>query len=197
MITGENSSEQENQNESQKVEPIKSTKDIMSIKKLLIDNPRNSTLFTFGINTNLMPSELLHLTAGQLKNLKENSVLTLNTDSDKQKSITINRIAYRSIKGLLESEEYKDSDYLFKSQRGQLIVPSLHRLVNKWCGAIGLSGNYGSHTLRKTWGYHQYHTFGTDIAKLVKAFNHGSQTQTREYLCLDNKEDFNIFLHEL
>lgn len=185
------------QTESQKSEPIRSTKDIMEIKKLLIDNPRNSTLFTLGINTTLMPNELLHLQVSQVKDLKENSVLTITSDSGKPKEITINRISYRSIKGLLESEKYEDDDYLFKSQRGKLIVPSLHRLVNKWCDAIGLSGNYGSHTLRKTWGYHQYHTFGTDLSKLVKAFNHSSQNQTRDYLCLEEKNDFNFYLNEL
>jgi hypothetical protein len=96
-----------------------------------------------------------------------------------------------------EGENYEDDDYLFKSQRGKLIVPSLHRLVNKWCDAVGLTGKYGSHTLRKTWGYHQYHTFGTDISKLVKVFNHSSQKQTKDYLCLDEEQNFNIYLHEL
>lgn len=197
MVTENNSADQGDQNESQKVEPITKTRHIMEIKKLLVDNPRNSTLFTLGINTNLMPNELLHLRVSQVKDLKENSVLTINSESEKPKSVTINRIAYRAIKGLLESENYEDDDHLFKSQRGNLIVPSLHRLINKWCDAIGLRGNYGSHTLRKTWGYHQYHTFGTDISKLVKAFNHTSQNQTRDYLCLDHKEEFDIFLHEL
>ena len=183
--------------ESQKVEPIRRTKDIMEIKKLLIDNPRNSTLFTLGINTPLMPNELLHLKVHQVKNLEENSTLTISTDVDRPKTLTVNRITCRSIRGLLESENYEDDDYLFKSQRGKLIVPSLHRLVNKWCDAVGLTGKYGSHTLRKTWGYHQYHTFGTDISKLVKVFNHSSQKQTKDYLCLDEEQNFNIYLHEL
>ncbi|MCB9494561.1 MAG: tyrosine-type recombinase/integrase [Desulfobacteraceae bacterium] len=197
MTAQENNTAQEEQSESQKSEPIRSTKDIMEIKRLLIDNPRNSTLFTLGINTTLMPNELLHLKVHQVKDIAENSVFTLTSESGKPKDITLNRIAFRSIKGLLESEEYEDDDFLFKSQRGKLIVPSLHRLVNKWCDAIGLSGNYGSHTLRKTWGYHQYHTFGTDISQLVKAFNHSSQKQTREYLCLEEENNFNFYLHEL
>ncbi|MDY0132048.1 MAG: tyrosine-type recombinase/integrase [Desulforegulaceae bacterium] len=197
MTAEENNTEQGEQSESQKSEPIRSTKEIMEIKKLLIDNPRNSTLFTLGINTTLMPNELLHLKVHQVKDIKENSIFIINQESEKPKEITINRISYRSIKGLLKSEKYEDDDYLFKSQRGKLIVPSLHRLVNKWCDAIGLTGNYGSHTLRKTWGYHQYHTYGTDISKLVKAFNHSSQKQTKDYLCLEEKNDFNFYLNEL
>lgn len=197
MVTANNDVDKGEQSESQKVEPIKRIRDVMAIKKLLIDNPRNSTLFTLGINTNLMPNELLHLKVDQVTSLKENSMFTLTSESGKPRSLSLNRISYRSVEGLLESENYESDDYLFKSQRGKLIVPSLHRLINKWCDAIGLTGNYGSHTLRKTWGYHQYYSFGTDISKLVKAFNHTSQKQTREYLCLDDKEDFNIFLHEL
>ena len=36
-----------------------------------------------------------------------------------------------------------------------MTVSSVHRLVKSWCRDIGLKGNYGSHSLRKTFGYHQ------------------------------------------
>ena len=50
-----------------KVDPIKKRKDIESIKKLLADNPRNSALFTIGINTNLRASDLLRIKVGQVR----------------------------------------------------------------------------------------------------------------------------------
>ena len=67
-------------------------------------------------------------------------------------------------------------------------MPSVNRLVKDWCRAINLRGNFGSHTLRKTWGYHQRVTVGTGIPELMVAFNHSSQRQTLDYLCIQPEE---------
>jgi hypothetical protein len=50
-----------------KVEPIRSVKDIRSIKKLLCQTPRDLALFVVGINTNLRASDILGLTVGQVR----------------------------------------------------------------------------------------------------------------------------------
>lgn len=181
-----------------KVEPIKEIKDIKAIKTLLKDNPRNSSLFIIGINTNLSPSELIHLHYKDVKNIEINDTLTITDEnSGKVKEVTMNRSSVLAIRSLIDNNEYEEDDYLFKSQRGKLIVPSVHRLIDKWCSAINLRGNYGSHTLRKTWGYHQHHTFGAEIKDLMTYFNHSSKKQTIDYLCLDEKKTGNLFLNEL
>ncbi|WP_027359585.1 tyrosine-type recombinase/integrase [Desulforegula conservatrix] len=184
---------------SQKVEPIRKIRDIKAIKALIKDSPRNSTLFTLGINTNLTPTELVHIKVGQIRNVNVGQLLTVTDEkTGKSRGVTLNRIATQSIKSLLDSAEYDDFDYLFRSQRGRLIVPSVHRLVAKWCDAVNLKGNFGSHTLRKTWGYHQHFAFGVELSKLAQYFNHASPKQTKEYLCItDAEEDKDIFLNEL
>ena len=53
---------------------------------------------------------------------------------------------------------------------------------------FNLRGRYGAHTLRKTWGYHQRVTFGVDIPTLMTCFNHSSQRQTLDYLCVQAEE---------
>lgn len=181
-----------------RVEPIRRLRDIKAIKVLIKDNPRNAALFTLGINTPLMPNELLHLKVQQVRNLSPGERVTVADEkSDKIKTIPINRISVLAIQALLETDTYEDEDFLFKSQRGNLVVPSLHRLVTKWCKTINLPGNFGSHTLRKTWGFHQNHSFGVEISRLTKIFNHSSQKQTREYLGIEEPEETDIFLHEL
>ncbi len=180
-----------------KVEPIKDLKDIKAIKTLLKESPRNSTLFILGINTNLSPSELIHLKYADVKDLGDNGKLNIEDENGKVKEVTLNRSCILSIKSLIESNEYEDDDYLFKSQRGKLIVPSVHRLIDKWCTAVNLKENYGSHTLRKTWGYHQHHTFGAEIKDLMGYFNHSSKKQTMDYLCIDEKKAQDLFLNEL
>jgi len=182
-----------------KVEPIKELKDIGTIKKLLADNPRDFALFTIGINTNLRASDLLQIKAGQVRNLKPNDSFEIReTKTKKARRVTLNKACIDAIRNLLASAPYEDSDYLFRSQRSEVLtVPSVIKLAKSWCQAINLKGNYGSHTLRKTWGYHQRVTFGTDIPTLMVCFNHSTQRQTLDYLCIQPEEIREVFANEL
>jgi integrase len=181
-----------------KVEPIKSKRDIGSIKKLISDSPRNLTLFTMGINTNLRASDLLRIKAGQVRDLKPgDSIEIKEKKTGKLRRINLNKSCIQAIERLLESREYGDDEPLFIGQRGLLTVPSVNRLVKSWCRAINLKGNYGSHTLRKSWGYHQRIRFGTDIPRLMICFNHSTQKQTLDYLCIQPEEIKNVYENEL
>ncbi len=181
-----------------KVEPIKQMKDIKAIKKLLADNPRNLCLFTLGINTNLRASDLLNLKVGQVRGLKAMDEVELNEKKTKKsRRITLNGTCVKAIERLLATKPRTDEDYLFKSQRGILIVPSVNRLVKQWCKTINLKENYGSHTLRKTWGYHQRVTFGVGLPELMVCFNHSTQRQTLDYLCIQPEEIKDVYSNEL
>ncbi len=181
-----------------KVDPIKKVRDIKAIKKMLHDKPRDLCLFTLGINTNLRASDLLRITAGMVKDLKPEDELTLKEKkTGKHRRITLNKAAIAAIKGLLACRDYEDDDPLFVGQRGCLSVPSVNRLVKSWCKSINLKGNYGSHTLRKTFGYHQRVTFGVSVPELMVVFNHASQRETLEYLCIQPEEVKSIYLNEL
>jgi integrase len=182
-----------------KVDPITKLTDIKAVKKLLYDKPRDLCLFTLGINTNLRASDLLSIKVGQVRRLQVGEELELKErKTKKNRRITINKSVRTSIQGLLASGSYEDSDYLFQSQRAdRLTVPSVNRLVKQWCRMINLKGNYGSHTLRKTFGYHQHKTFKTPLPNLMVAFNHSTQRQTLEYLCIQEKEQRDLYLNEL
>lgn len=172
-----------------KVEPIRDPKSISTIKKLLAGNPRNLALFTLGINTNLRASDLIKITVGQVRHLKAGDELTLKEKkTGKPRRITLNKSAVGVIQSLLSSQALGDHEPLFRSQRGEaLTVGSVHRLVKTWCRDIGLFGNYGSHTLRKTFGFHARQA-GVDIPTLMELFNHSSQRQTLAYLGVQPEE---------
>jgi integrase len=182
-----------------KVEPIRRTKDIKLIKKHLSDKPRDLALFVLGINTNLRASDLLRLKVGQVKHLKEGDALEINEKkTGKPRRITFNNACIESIQALLEAGGYQDVDYLFKSQRSAVLtVPTVSNMVKAWCKEINLKGNYGSHTLRKTWGYHQRVTFGVDLPTLMVCFNHSTQKQTLDYLCIQAEEIKNVYMNLL
>lgn len=181
-----------------KVEPIRNVKDIKAIKKLLQDNPRDLALFTLGINTNLRASDLLQITAGMVRCLKPMDEIVLKeTKTGKERRINLNKSCIDAIQVLLASREYKDNEPLFIGKRGLLTVPSVNRLVKSWCKTVNLPGNYGSHTLRKTWGYHQRVTYGRGVAELMACFNHSCERQTLQYLCIQPEEIKLIYANEL
>jgi integrase len=181
-----------------KVDPIKSTRQIKNIKKLLSGKPLDLALFTVGINTNLRASDLLRIKVNQVKDLKPNEEIVLKEKKTrKERRITLNKACVSVIQELLASKDYRNKDYLFTGQRGRLTVPTVSAKVKSWCKALNLKGNWASHSLRKTWGYHQRVTFGTDLPRLMVCFNHSTQRQTLDYLCIQPEEIKNVYENEL
>ncbi len=181
------------------VEPIRNLRDIKTIKKILYDKLRDLCLFTLGINTNLRASDLIGITYAQVANLNpEDTLILKEKKTGKIRQITVNNAVAKAIGGLLMSIAYDSDDYLFKSQRGaSLTVPSVSRLVKQWCKMTNLKGNYDSHSLRKTWGYHQRITYNVGIPELMVCFNHSTQRQTLDYLCIQPEEIKSVYMNEL
>nr|WP_321397037.1 tyrosine-type recombinase/integrase [uncultured Desulfobacter sp.] len=183
------------------VEPIRRQKDIKLIKKILQNSPRNLCLFILGINTNLRASDLLKIKVKQVQYLRPGEEISLKEKkTQKPRRINLNRACIEAIQNLLKSSKYEDDDFLFLSNRknkNALTVSSLSTLVKKWCKDINLKGNYASHTLRKTWGYHQRVTFGVGLPELMVCFNHTSQKQTLDYLCVQPEEIKSVYQNEL
>ncbi|MBV1873869.1 MAG: tyrosine-type recombinase/integrase [Gammaproteobacteria bacterium] len=171
-----------------KVQPIRSFEAIAAIKAHLYGQPRNLCLFTLGINTAYRASELLSLTIGQVAYLKAGDVLDIKQQKTSEyRMAVLNTVAVNSIQNWLACHPSSMATApLFQSQRGRkaLSVAAVNRLVKSWCGDIDLSGNFGSHTLRKTWGYHQRTHNHASVALLMRAFGHASEAQTLDYLCI-------------
>jgi len=186
-----------------KVEPIKESEDIERIRTFLKGNSRDLCIFNLGVNTNLRAVDLVNLIIGQVRHLKPGETLNLReTKTGKKRSITINETCYRSIQNLLETDQMKDAkdeDSLFRSRKGgeKLRANTLNAMVKKWARAINLKGNYGSHTLRKTFGYIHRTKLGTDIPTLMRMFNHSTQRQTLDYLCIQPQEIKDAYMKEI
>jgi integrase len=165
---------------------------------MLAGNPLYFAIFTVGINTNLRASDLLRITVGMVRGIKPMEEMELKeTKTGNVRRITLNKNCTDAIAGLLAMRSYKDDDYLFVGKRGVLTVPSVNRLVKSWCETINLKGNYGSHSLRKTWGYHQRVSFGVGLPELMTVFGHATQRQTLAYLCVQPEEIKNVYANEL
>ncbi len=181
-----------------KVDPIRSKAALENIKKILMHQPRNYCLFTLGINTAFRANELLAIQIQQVEHLKAGDELDLKQKkTNAYRRVKMNKNAVAGIKYWLKESNQVDGP-LFYSQKGGLVltVPSVTRLVKGWCQAVGLKGNFGSHTLRKTWGYWQYKN-QTPIPLLMEAFGHATQKQTLTYLGIQTKEISQIYDLEL
>jgi len=182
------------------VSPVRSLRDISHIKKNLWRHPRNYALFVVGINTSFRASELVSIRVGDVKHLRPMDSFKLREKkTGKVREIHFNQACVLAVRKLLSSRKYSDDDFLFRSERtgGALTVSAVHRLVKSWCRDLNLLGNFGSHTLRKTWGYHQHSTYGVSLASLMKCFGHSDSAITLRYLCISDADLQRVYSNEL
>ena len=189
-----------------KVEPIRDLKAIKRIKKLREGHGdyglRDLCLFTLGINTAYRANELLSITVGQIDYLAPGDRLEIKqSKTGKIRPTTVNKTVVDALDRWLEVHPLPtDTDApLFLSSRGDaaLTVSSVSNMVKAWCRDVGLRGNYGSHTLRKTWGYHQLRIKNAPIPLLMEAYGHSTQRQTLDYLCIEADEIRELYALEL
>ena len=73
----------------------------------------------------------------------------------------------------------------------------VYRFLNEACKNLGISANVGTHTMRKSFGYHFYKKYN-DVALLQKILNHSSPSITLRYIGIEQDEiDFSYNNFEL
>ncbi|MDL1977023.1 MAG: tyrosine-type recombinase/integrase [Deltaproteobacteria bacterium] len=182
------------------VDPIREIRDIKAIKQLLANNPRNLLLFTMGVNNGLRVGDLLKLKVKDVKPLRPGqSIIIRESKTGKDNVLMVNNSVYKTIRSYWEILKPDDEDYLFagRKTRGPLTIQSVNALVKKWTKAINLQGNYGAHTLRKTFGYIQRTKYGVGFELLAKRFNHSSPAVTMRYLGLTSKEVNDVLMNDI
>jgi integrase len=184
-----------------RVDPIRRLKDVALIKKVLADRPRDFGLFVFGINTNLRASDLLRINVGDVRHLGVGeSFVVREQKTGKLRRVTINATVHAAVKTLLTCRpDACDEEFLFLSQKTgtRLTVSSLNKMVKGWCRQINLPGNYGAHTLRKTWGFMMRTQHGIDVPTLMTIYNHATQRQTLAYLGIQETDVQECYLKEI
>lgn len=175
------------------VEPIKNIKDIAKIKQYLMgkSNKRDYMLFTVGINVGLRAGDLLRLKTKEILNdgTIVEKVVIYEEKTDKKREFELNTSAKDAIRlylGTLQEIDYEA--FLFKSRKGSgaLTVESAHKIIKTTLRELNIKGNYGTHSLRKTFAYHIYANNIKDnptiINTLQKMLNHSSASVTLRYI---------------
>ncbi|MBA7522611.1 Tyrosine recombinase XerD [subsurface metagenome] len=179
-----------------KVQPIRDLKKIRAIKgNLRKKNPRDFLLFTLGINTGLRISDVLKLKVEDVKDrtgeIKE--YLDLNEKkTKKQRLIYLNSEVRNALEYYFDKTGIYHLDrYLFISDKTKINKPISRirawQLIQIWCREVGIKGNIGTHTLRKTAGY-QMRIAGVAIELIQEVLGHQSISMTKRYLGITDDE---------
>ena len=146
------------------VDPIRRLEDIKSIKRVLSDKPRDLLLFTLGINSGLRTGDLLRLKVKDVRHLKEKDGSNIwEKKTEKDNILMVNKAVFKSLKYYLEKVNPDDEDFLFASRKTNepISIQAVNALIKKWTKTINLKGNFGSHSLRKTFGFIHRTVHGT------------------------------------
>lgn len=183
------------------VQPIRDKDQINLMKKVLkAESPRNYLLFTFGINVGLRISDILKFTIGDVATSKgkvKDFVEIYEQKTNKHKRFVFSDVVKKAIKNYLDSlDTYDPKDYLFKSREGKNKALSrfmAYRILDNAAQQAGINDSIGTHTMRKTFGYHAYKR-GTDITLLMDIFNHSSPQVTLRYIGITQDQKDQVYI---
>lgn len=169
-----------------KTEPIKDKALIKDVANYLNNrNERDYIMFILGIHTGLRISDILNLKVSDVKG--KYYIYIKEKKTNKQKRIPVQP----KIKKILDKYTLTkgNSEPLIKSRKG-LYKPITRQRAYTILSEVGeIYGieHIGTHTLRKTFGYHHYNKH-KNVAYLQKIFNHGTQYETLKYIGMLQQE---------
>lgn len=189
------------------VEPIRDRAKIKHMRAILSSNKRNELLFVMGINTGLRIGDLLKIKVGDVfdeKGKPTDSIYMREQKTDKVKRVQLGKNVQKALLDYWKDPHTpKDtSKHLFYSQkrrqRGELqglkvmTRQNAYDILNHAARAVGIEGNVGTHTMRKTFGYHAARE-GVSITLLQSIFNHAAPSITMRYIGITQDEMNEVF----
>lgn len=166
------------------VEPIRNIQDLAKIERILEKSARNLLFFTIGTNCGLRISDILALNVGDVRGKTHIQIIEKKTG--KFKKFPINS----KLKPMLErfTKGRRSDEPLFKTIFGnRLERVAAYYIIREACKEAGIEERVGTHTMRKTFGYHHYKKF-KDVAMLQKIFNHSSPMITLRYIGIEQDQ---------
>lgn len=170
------------------VHPLKDKRDIQRMKDAL--HGRDLLLFKVGINSSLRISDILPL---KREDFNGDHVRLYEKKTGKYKEIRINKATRQAIEELAPA-----SGYLFPSRKGDKPITATQawRILNAAAERAGLTINFGTHTMRKTFAYHAYNGGkGADITLLMRVLNHSSARETLRYIGIEAEQIDDVYLN--
>jgi len=191
------------------VEPIRDIKKLTKMKKLMLkeEKIKEFTLLEIGIKSGLRISDILNLRwESVFSELVGNptfrgSITVTEKKTRKTKQFRFSENVKKSVIRLLEKEDPDKSDFIFRSESNNVSKTNqawtrqyVWQFLNDYGYRAGIRDKIGTHTLRKTFGYHAYKN-GVDLSLLMKIFNHSSQAVTLRYIGITQDQIDDVYIN--
>ena len=162
------------------VEPIRDINTVNDIADYLRSrSERDYIMFLFGIYSGLRISDILKLRVRDVKG-KEKIVMR-EKKTGKERKFPLNKVLKKSLASYVGQK--KEYEFLFRSRQGcnqPVSRQQAWKILSEAGERFGLD-SIGTHTLRKTFGYHMYQQTH-DIVTIQKILNHATQDYTLRYI---------------
>lgn len=167
------------------VQPIRDREKIEEMKNVLKRHTyRDYFLFVMGVNTGYRISDLLSMRLSDVRGKTHVSIKEQKTrnSTGKIRRLMLHPGLHPEIEEYVKIMRISDDDYLFPSRKGDKPISRVqaYRILNKAAKEIELE-EIGTHTLRKTFGYHYYQKY-KDVAHLQSLFGHSAPIITLRYI---------------
>lgn len=195
-------------------EEIKSVVEVLNkrIENATDDNKkwiarRNKMMFLIGINLSLRISDLVSLRwnfflKDDMTFLDSYKIQPKKTrKTGKFVTLYFNDVVKQSVIEYIEQYPIEDMNgFVFKSREGNGAVTerSVWKIIVDLATEAGVEHNVGTHSLRKTFGYHVWHNAEDKekaLVMLMVIFNHSSVATTKKYICVMNEEIEDVFMN--
>lgn len=162
------------------VEPIRDLDKLEDMCRYLKQhNERDYVLFCMGLYTGLRVSDILTL---RIRDVKDKSQIVIKEKkTGKRKYIEVNPILKKVLRDYTRDKD--PDDFLIKSRKNYnrpIGRKRAWKIISDLGDKFGIP-HLGSHSMRKTFGYHFYKQ-AKDVALLQSIFNHASPSITLNYI---------------
>lgn len=169
------------------VEPIRNKEEVKAVENYLKrhkEGKRNRLIYAIGINTGLRVSDILGLNISDV--IGKTHIDIVEKKTGKKKKFPLNSKLIFLVKDYLQ-DFYETGPLFLGKQHKRLDRSQVYRFINRACKNLGIEANVGTHTMRKTFGYHHYKQY-KDVVILQKIFNHSSQSITLRYIGIEQDD---------
>jgi integrase len=178
-----------------RVQPLYEYTDVLNVQSILGEkwgNVREGECFFIACHIGLRACDLLEL---KFEQFKKNHIKVIEKKTGKTRIIIQTDVLRKSIVTLKTWYKEKGIEpvYLFQAtsrcsakRQKPISQTYYYKKINEACEAIGIDQNVGTHTARKTFGYHLYKQTG-NLAIVQDILNHASEKETLKYIGVSDK----------
>lgn len=179
------------------VEPLRDKAKIKQMYNYLNGkNQKYGLIFKFGLNTGLRISDILPVKISDVFNSNwrfRDYFILKEKKTGKEKKIKINNALRISIESFVKNQQLSLDSYMFSSQKGAHIGRvQAYRILKEAADVMGIE-NFGTHSLRKTWGYWTYKMSEYNIGLIMDTFNHSSVRITLRYIGVNQDQKDELY----